>query len=103
MVVPHAPVIHPQIEEAAAPHVPVIQPQTDTRFENILDYLQPQPPTPPEEKGAATEAQIVKMSESEKTINNTFNISIEAGDRSAEELYEEIMAIALERGRETNF
>ena len=100
---PHVPVIHPEMQDAVAPHVPVIQPQLDPRFENILDFLQPQPPTPPAEQSTATDAQIVKTSEGEKTINNTFNITIEAGDRSAEELYEEIMAIAQERSRENNF
>ena len=97
------PIITAEIQDVAAPHAPAIEPKLDTRFENILDYLQPQPPTPSAEQSTATEAQIVKTSEGEKTINNTFNITIEAGDRSAEELYEEIMTIAQERSRENNF
>ena len=103
LVTPELPIVSPQIEDVAAPHAPAIDPQIDTRFDNILDYLQPQPPTSQGEQVTATGDQIVKSSESEKTINNTFNITIEAGDRSAEELYEEIMAIAQERSREKNF
>ena len=103
MITPELPIVRPQIEDAAAPHAPVIAPQVDTRFENILDSLQPQPPTPQSEQVTATGQEVVKAGESEKTINNTFNITIEAGDRSADELYEEIMAIARERSRENNY
>ena len=97
------PIVRPQVNEVLAPRVPVVEP-TDTRFDELVSSLRMQPPTEVKSEGiTAADEQVVKTSESEQTINNTFNITIEAGERSAEELYEEIMAIAAERHREHNF
>ena len=100
----HVPVISPKFEDVTAPRELQIRQEFDPRFDELAGSLKMQQPSESTSEGMTAAGEtVVKTSESEKTINNTFNITIEAGERSAEELYEEIMTIAQEKMREKNF